>query len=315
MLTQAEVIRIGRQSGFDLIGLFKTDPLDECFTRLKDRFDKGEVTGFEGEIPQNRINYHYFYPPVKTGIALGVNYYHPLKKLKDHFERGEIASVARGLDYHLVLQKKAHLLMERLNKRCLELGLKKIDYRIFVDNSGLVDRGSAYRAGLGFFGKNNCLINDEYGSYFFIGQILINQTIIFKKNDVNTAKCGKCRRCIEACPTGALQDHFRFDPRKCLSYLTQKKTLSAEDETHFTQYLYGCDICQKVCPYNQNLSKIGEPSFRISQTKAYPNLKALSEMSQAEFKKEFSLTAAGWRGKKIFVRNAKLIMKNRLKVL
>ena len=298
-----------------MVGLFKIDPLDECFSRLKDRFVKGEVTGFEGEIPENRINYHYFYPSVKTGIALGLNYYHSLQKPNDQLERGEIASVARGLDYHLVIQNKSQVFMDRLNKRNLELGLEKIEYRIFVDNSGLVDRGSAYRAGFGFFGKNNCLINKEYGSYFFIGQILINQKISFKKNDVIAQACGSCRRCIEACPTGALQDQFRFDPRKCISYLTQKKILSVEEEKHFTHYLYGCDICQKACPYNQELRKIGQSSFQISQDKAYPSLKSMIELSKAEFKKDFSSSAAGWRGKKNLVRNAKLIMKNRVKVI
>ncbi len=315
MLKQAEIIRIGRESGLDLIGLFKTDPLDECFMRLKDRFVKGQVTGFEGEIPENRINYHYFYPPVKTGIAIGVNYFHPLKRPKNNRECGEIASVARGLDYHLVLRYKADELMKKLNKHCHKLNLEEIKYKVFVDNSGLIDRGSAYRAGFGFFGKNNCLINKDYGSYFFIGQILINQTISFEKNQVEAAGCGSCRLCIEACPTGALQDSFHFDPQKCISYLTQKKTLSKEEEKTFTQYLYGCDICQKVCPYNQKLKKTGQPAFQISQDKAYPNLKTLIEMSNAAFKKEFSTTALAWRGKKNLIRNAKLIMKNRSKVI
>lgn len=315
MLTETEIIKAGKECGFDLIGLFNVNPLEECFDRLTERYQAGKITGFEGEIPKHRINYHYFYPAAKTGIALGLNYYHPLEKPLDIKKRGEIAAVARGLDYHSVLRNKSQILMEHLNKRMHELKLPMIEYKIFIDNSGLIDRGSAYRASLGFFGKNNCLINEEYGSFFFIGQILINQEIIFKKKDLQVNKCGSCRLCIEACPTTALGDFYQFDPQKCISFLTQKKTITKAEEKTFTNYLYGCDICQNVCPYNQNLKKTNERSFYITQEKAYPKLKDILEMSNRQFKKEFSHTAAGWRGKKNMVRNAKLIMKNRCKVL
>lgn len=312
MLKEELIIQTGAESGIDLIGAFDINPLIEFYSRLNSRYEAGEITGFEGETPLNRINYHYFYPAAKAGIAIGINYYHPIKEPIDILKRGEIASVARGLDYHLVLREKAEKFMINLNKKYQP---SEIEYKIFIDNSGLIDRGSAYRAGLGFFGKNNSLISRDYGSYFFIGQILINKNINFNEKKINPAGCGDCRRCIDACPTGALMDNYQFDPRKCISYLTQKKTLTKKEEKTFTRYLYGCDLCQRVCPYNKKLKKTGEKSFQVSINKAFPELDSLVEISNKDFKKIFGETAVAWRGKKILSRNAKLIMKNRIKMI
>jgi epoxyqueuosine reductase len=178
-----------------------------------------------------------------------------------------------------------------------------------------VDRGSAYRAGLGFFGKNNCLINEDLGSFFFIGQILLDQEIEFATKTVKESLCGACRICIDACPTAALGQNFSYDPRRCLSYLTQKKEIDASEEKYFKDYLYGCDLCQTRCPFNQHLRKTGEAAFLTQHDDKYPWPETILNMSNREFNSRFKKTSAGWRGKKNMVRNAKLIMKNRAIVI
>ncbi|WKY46389.1 tRNA epoxyqueuosine(34) reductase QueG [Eubacteriaceae bacterium ES3] len=313
MLNEMEVRKAAAKAGIDLIGFFSVEPLYECLEIMQDRYRKNYLTGFEGDLPEKRIKFSEYYEQAKMGIAFGVNYFQGFEEPPDINERCQLASVAWGQDYHNVLQKKAEALMADLNSN--QYVGNKIDYKIFIDNSGLIDRGSAYRAGLGFFGKNNCLINEKMGSFFFIGQILLNQQIPFKKSIAVKSGCGDCRNCIDACPTGALGENFHFDPRKCISYLTQKKEIMESEEKYFTQYIYGCDRCQITCPYNQELDKTGDPSFITGVEDKYPFPEEVIKMTNREFKNYFKKTSAGWRGKKNLIRNTKLIMKNRSKVI
>jgi epoxyqueuosine reductase len=164
---------------------------------------------------------------------------------------------------------------------------------------------------LGFFGKNNCLINDHLGSFFFIGQILVDFHMVFKQPQLVENGCGNCCLCVEACPNQALGEGFSLDPSKCISYLTQKKNLSADEEKGITSYLYGCDICQKVCPYNQQLEQTREKAFWIDGDTAAPILTDVLKLTNSEFRIQYKNTASGWRGKKNLIRNAQLIIKNK----
>jgi len=210
-----------------------------------------------------------------------------------------------------VLREKMTFLMEKINQNQIAEGKPPTNYETYVDNSPLVDRGSAYRAGLGFFGKNNCLINKTFGSYFFIGQILLDTVIEFGRKAAMSNGCGDCRRCLDACPNNALGEGFSLDPSRCVAFLTQKKELNPDEENRVKNYLYGCDLCQQVCPYNQELEKTKEERFLVDPKTAYPEIEVILKLSNKEFKNQFGTTAAGWRGKKIMVRNAKLFEKNK----
>ncbi|MGD9473540.1 MAG: tRNA epoxyqueuosine(34) reductase QueG [Eubacteriaceae bacterium] len=309
MVTEQIVKECANLLGIDTIGFFTVEPLQECYEKLNERYQKGLVTGFEIDVPDKRIDYHQYFAGAKMGIAFGLNYYQGFDEPEDIGNRLKFSAIAWGKDYHKVLQEKGQALMQAVNEKLNET--EKIEYKIFVDNSGLVDRGSAYRAGLGFFGKNNCLINEDLGSFFFIGQILLDQKIEFETKKVKENLCGLCRICIDACPTAALGENFSYDPRKCLSFLTQKKEIDASEEQYFKDYLYGCDLCQRSCPFNQKLTKTNEAAFLSQDDDKYPQPKTILNMTNWEFNNRFKGTAAGWRGKKNIIRNAKLIMKNR----
>lgn len=310
-MIEEKIRKLAEAIGIDLIGFFSVEPLKECLPYLIKRHQDGFSTGFESGEPEQRIDYLSAFPAAKAGIVIGISNYQSFEAVADDQLRGQFASVSWGEDYHLVLRRKMNRLIEVLNDERHKSGDLPINYQVFVDNSPLVDRGSAYRAGLGFFGKNNCLINHQLGSFFFIGQILVDFCIMFDQPQLVENGCGTCRRCLEACPNQALGEGFSLDPLKCISYLTQKKTLSTAEENRISNYLYGCDICQQVCPYNQQLGQTGEAAFRIDAETASPLLEDILVLTNKEFKMRYGNTASGWRGKKNLIRNAQLIWKNK----
>ncbi|MEO1814200.1 MAG: tRNA epoxyqueuosine(34) reductase QueG [Acetobacterium sp.] len=312
-MIEGKIRELAEKTGIDLIGFFSVEPLWEFLPYLIKRHQDGFSTGFEGGEPEERIDYRRAFPAAKAGIVIGISNYQSFETMPDDQVRGQFASVSWGEDYHLVLRRKMNALMEALNDERKKSGSRPIHYQVFIDNSPLVDRGSAYRAGLGFFGKNNCLIHQQLGSFFFIGQIIVDCHIIFEQPQLVENGCGTCRRCLDACPNQALGENSCLDPSKCISYLTQKKSLTADEESRISTYLYGCDICQKVCPYNQNLEPTREAAFTIDADTASPLLEDILTLTNKGFKRRYGNTASGWRGKKNLIRNAQLIRKNKKK--
>lgn len=312
-MTEEKLRKLAEHIGIDLIGFFSTEPLTECLPYLIKRDKAGFSTGFEGGSPQERINYLEQFPNAKTGIVIGISNYQQLMAPNDEIVRAKLASVSWGEDYHQILRLRMNQLMDMINSEQEKNGKPQIKYKVFVDNSPLVDRGSAYRAGLGFFGKNNCIINEELGSCFFIGQVLLDSEILFIPLAPIENGCKECRRCLDACPNSALGEGFSLDPTKCISYLTQKKVLLPEEESRITTYLYGCDICQRICPYNQNLPKTKERSFWVDAETANQPIEEILTLTIKSFKNKYGKTASGWRGKNVMIRNAQLIKKNKLK--
>lgn len=311
-MTEEKFRRLAEQSGIDLIGFFSVEPLKECLPNLIKRHQARLSTGLEGGEPEQRIDYRRVFPSAKTGIAIGVSNFQAIAAVVDDQLRGQFASVSWGEDYHQVLRRKMIELMETVNDENQRMRELPINYQVFVDNSPLVDRGSAYRAGLGFFGKNNCLINHQLGSFFFIGQILIDSEITYTQPQLVENGCGTCRRCLDACPNQALGEGYSLDPSKCISYLTQKKSLSPAEEARISIYLYGCDLCQLACPYNQDLKKTPEQAFWIDAETASPRLLDILALTNKSFKIRYRPTSSGWRGKKNLLRNAQLIIKNKI---
>jgi len=308
-MTEEKIRCLAKQLEIDLVGFFAVEPLTECLPHLLKRHQAGLSTGFEGGEPIERIDYHSAYPFAKAGIVIGVSNYQTFEGVADGQLRGHFASVSWGEDYHRVLRRKMNELMQAINDERQNSGELPMNYQVFVDNSPLVDRGSAYRAGLGFFGKNNCLINHHFGSFFFIGQILVDTYITFTKPQLVENGCGTCRRCLDVCPNQALGEGFSLDPSRCISYLTQKKSLTPDEENRISTYLYGCDLCQQVCPYNQDLKKTREKAFWIEAETASPPLSEILMLTNRDYKIRYGKTASGWRGKKNLIRNAQLILK------
>ncbi len=207
---------------------------------------------------------------------------------------GNVSSYAMGKDYHMVLKDKAQPI---INQLCLS----GFSADFFCDNSPLNERFLACSAGLGFIGKNGFLINNEYGSYVFIGHIITDAE--FEYDKPIEMSCVGCDKCIKSCPTGALMEN-EYNAEKCISYITQKKSPLNEFEISAIKnslMCWGCDACQKVCPHNGKKTNISQFTDDL-----ITDIKSI-ECSNREFKKMYADRAFSWRGKGVIERNLKII--------
>lgn len=218
----------------------------------------------------------------------------------EHNGPSNLSRYTWGTDYHLVINKYLEKLIEKLQKMNTSA-----QFSIHCDTSLLADRYMAYLAGLGFYGKNNCFISPKWGSYVMIGTILT--TLEFEPNTPLGQSCMGCNRCITAC-LGQCLGHDEFKYATCKSYLTQKKgDLTNEEETIIgkTPLVFGCDVCQEVCPHNQSIPATPIPEFQ--RVEPYIDINELEPLTNKEFKAKYGNRAFSWRGKKILMRNQNII--------
>ena len=190
----------------------------------------------------------------KSVISLTYNYYPPKKLVrKNNFI---ISKYAYGKDYHKILKKKLRKLFFFMKEN-----IGNIEGRVFVDSAPVHERAWAKLSGLGWIGKNSLLINKKMGSYFFIAEIISDLDLEY--DSPVSDMCGKCTRCIDACPTDAITKAQIIDAQKCISYLTieNKKKIPKELQKNMNGYIFGCDICQEVCPWNRFSKPHNEESF------------------------------------------------------
>lgn len=196
---------------------------------------------------ERRANPKLILPECKSIIVAALPYTNP-SGLKDPKGLGRVAAYAQGNDYHDVMPPKLAQLVQWLES---ETG-KKIAHKIYTDTGPILERELAQRAGLGWIGKNTMLINPKAGSYFLLGEVLIDLDLT-PDDPFITDQCGTCSRCIDACPTEAILDNRVLDARKCISYLTieVKNSISEDLRLMIKGWVFGCDVCQAVCPWNR----------------------------------------------------------------
>jgi epoxyqueuosine reductase len=300
-----QIIKYSKEMGIDLIGF--TDS-DICYP-IKEKLKLSRKLNFNSEFEkgtiEERINPKLLMSNVKTIIVIGISYPKNTNRL-ENIKANEVyfSSSSWGTDYHKVLKD----MMQKLCNYIKTID-NKLEYKLLVDTSSLDDRYLAYKAGLGFYGKNNLLINEQYGSYIFLGSILTNLDIEVDK-PINKA-CLNCNKCVEACPLKAINDNGILNSKKCLSYITQKKDdLTKEEIDIINNCIYGCDICQKVCPYNKDIDNHTHSEFEPSDLE-FININDYKNLSNKEFNKKYGKLSGAWRGKKIIERNIN-IYKNKL---
>ncbi len=218
-------------------------------------------------------------------------------------DAGWVARYARGRDYHRVMEKP----LKRLARFLSTFGGEA---RAYVDYGPVMERAYAARAGVGFIGKNGCLIHETYGSWLFLGVIVTSLEL--PPDAPLSATCGDCRKCLAACPTGALQADRMVDSRRCLSYLTveSKEEISEEIRPLMQRWILGCDACQRVCPFNQSSAETDVADFLEERIPSHLSLSWLLSLDEDAFREHFSGTAAmrpGWQGMR---RNARAVLKN-----
>lgn len=238
---------------------------------------------------EKRINPFLLMPDAQSIAVCLFSYYNDVKT--------NIAEYALGFDYHKVLRNR----MENAAAVLTENGYKA---QIYADTSPLNDRYLAYLAGLGFIGKNGMLINEKYGSMTFIGYILTD-CFLGEDKPMDNNVCIGCGKCIKACPGGAIGENNEFDENKCVSFLTQKKGELTDREKGIIKssgYIWGCDICQRVCPYNSAVPHTSVLEF----SEIIKSLDLPESISNKEFMRRYGNRAFAWRGKAVLKRNLEI---------
>ncbi len=220
-------------------------------------------------------------------------------------DRAEIARYALGeADYHDVIHERLKQL-----KSWLELAAPGALVRGVVDSAPLLEREFAEAAGLGWVGKNTLLLNRTWGSYFFLAAMLTDQPLTIDAPQ-EKGYCGTCTACLDACPTQAFTEPYVLDARRCLSYLTIEHRDSVNEELaeHFDQWIFGCDICQEVCPWNRKAAFSSEEVFRPTTHLSQLSLEGLLQLTETQFREQFRHTPM-WRSKRRgMLRNALLMV-------
>ncbi len=312
MAISAEQVKLlARQCGFEIAGITAAVPLSDY-----ERFDEWRQAGLAGEMTyltdrrgDLRADPRHLLPDAKTIICVGklYNTRQPYSTEARSRGIGWISRYAWGDDYHEVLRAGLDVLRARLQ----ELHGEPFQSRICVDTAPLLERSYARQAGLGWIGRNTCLINQGSGSWFFLGELLTNLEL--EVDSPPPDRCGTCRRCVDACPTSAIipsENGWSIDSRTCISYLTIEKRGSLDPglQQGMGDHLFGCDICQDVCPWNRKASQTENASFQ--KRVDLPSLLELSEYSEEDFRRSFRHSPI-WRAKyRGFLRNVAVAMGN-----
>jgi len=296
-----EVIEESKRLGIDKIGFTSADPFVELKERLREQESLNYASGFEKGTNEERTEPEVLLKEAKSIISIALAYpsriEDPPKSTKED-RRGIFSRASWGEDYHHVLRRKLEELMVFIKAK-----VPDVRYEIMVDTGELVDSAVAERAGIGFTGKNTLLITEEFGSFVYLGEILIS--IPFTPDEPLQLDCGECRKCIDACPTGAIVEGGRLNSQQCLAFQTQTKHfLKDEFKNVLGTRVYGCDTCQLVCPYNKGVDFHHHPEFEPEPEVAKPKLKPMLNASNREFRSKFGHVAGFWRGKNPLQRNA-----------
>ncbi|MDN3548993.1 tRNA epoxyqueuosine(34) reductase QueG [Mucilaginibacter aquaedulcis] len=286
--TYSQLIKQEAQKlGFLFCGISKADFLEEEAPRLETWLKKnmhGEMQYMENHFDK-RLDPRLLVDGAKSVISLGINYF--TNDHQDDPSAPKISKYAYGMDYHTVIKDKLRLLLQIINEKIGEVG-----GRAFVDSAPVLDKAWAKKAGLGWIGKNSNLLSKKAGSFFFLAELIIDLELEY---DVapTADHCGTCTNCIDACPTDAIVGPYVVDGSRCISYLTieLKNEIPQEFKGKMDNWMFGCDVCQDVCPWNRFSVLNTEPAFN-----PHPDLLGLKaadwqEITQDIFQKVFKNSA------------------------
>ena len=286
-LTNDTVIKEARTAGFDLVGFAKAEELNEEIKNLLEWLRRGYQAGMKymERNLEKRENVNKVFPDAKSIISLAINYYTE-ENYSNEPNSGKISRYAWGKDYHLVVWDKLLVLENSLKE--LDPSFNSISY---VDTGPVMDKVWAKKAGLGWFGKHTNLINKEYGSWIFLANIITNYEFNYSTEIEDF--CGSCTACIDACPTQAIIEPYVVDGSKCISYLTieLKDNIPSEFKEQMDNWMFGCDVCQDVCPWNRFSKAHSEPLFNPHPELLSMTKKDWEEITEDTFRKVFKKSA------------------------
>ena len=301
-----------RSLGFDLFGVTPAEPLAGS-----DFYARWVALGYAGEMEYLRRNREkrgdprLLVPGASSVICVGMNYHPgpmdpPAGGGDSPRLRGRISVYARGDDYHDVVKKRLAELWRFIEE---EAG-RPVRGRCYVDTAPVLERELAQRAGLGWWGKNTCLINKRQGSWFFLGEIVTDLELRFDEPAVD--HCGTCTRCLDACPTDAFPEPYVLDSRRCISYLTIELRTSIPPALRpgIGDWVFGCDVCQEVCPWNRKASPAREAAFSSRPGLDQPDLEELIKLDAEGFNRLFRKNPVKRPKRAGFLRNVAVALGN-----
>jgi epoxyqueuosine reductase len=256
-----DIKRFAKQIGFDSCGISKAEPLDEE-ARLLEAWLNQDMQGKMGYLENHfdkRIDPRKLVEGARSVISLSYNYFTDVKQTDPAVPK--IAMYALGKDYHDVVREKLEVLFTYIKENA-----GAVNGRCFVDSAPVLERAWAKRSGIGWVGKNTQILTKKKGSYFFLAEIILDLDLDYDSPVKDY--CGSCTKCVDACPTDAIYEPYKLDASKCISYFTielKDEILPGDYKMKFENWMFGCDICQQVCPINSQSEKHNEPEFEPSQ--------------------------------------------------
>ena len=306
-LTQA-IKNEARRLGFLLAGVTTPEPPPH-WPAFEHWLSKGRHGSMSYLADSRRADPRLVLSDCRSILVLALNYPDPDSAIQNEFPlpTGCIAAYAWGCDYHLFLPERLKMLASFIETR---VGFR-VPQRWYTDTGPLLERDLAQRAGLGWIGKNTCLINSKYGSYFLLAEILLG---IELEPDVpySSDRCGKCTRCITACPTGCILPDRTLDAQRCLSYLTieNKNEIPSDLRPQMGNRIFGCDICQQVCPWNRFTNEEPDPVFNARPGLTNPVLVVELALSPQEFNRKFKGSPVLRSKRRGYLRNVAVALGN-----
>ena len=291
-----------KRLGFLSCGISKAEFLEDEAPRLEawlHQNSHGKMQYMENHFDK-RLNPTLLVEGAKSIISLTYNYY--TDQTQQDTNAPKISKYAYGVDYHYVIKNKLNELLEFIKE---EIG--DVNGRAFVDSGPVLEKAWAKKSGLGWVGKNSNLLTQKVGSFYFISELIIDLEL--EVDHVVTDHCGSCTACIDACPTEAITEPYKVDGSKCISYFTieLKDNIPSELKGKFNDWMFGCDICQDVCPWNRFSKEHNEPLFSPKPELLSMSKKDWEEITQDTFKKVFKESAVKRTKYKGLVRNIKFL--------
>lgn len=295
--------------GFDLVGIAPVQTMPEL-NFYKDWL----AAGYAGEMKylerniEKKCDVTQVVPEAKSVVVCAKIYHtdHPLSITRKDPERGWISRYSWGDDYHDLIKKQLFELSEFVENESPQ----PFYSRAYTDTGPIIDRIYAKYAGIGWFGKNTCIINQQIGSWFFLGEVITN--IELEYDEPVPDRCGTCTRCIEACPIDAILEPYILDATKCISYLTieLKDDIPIELREGIGNHIFGCDICQDVCPWNSKAATTEDSAYQPRMGLVNPGFDEMINLSPEEFSQKFRKSPIKRSKYKGFMRNVLIAIGN-----
>ncbi len=306
-----QIKRLALEHGLTVSAVTTAETFPDVFDILRDRIAAGHLAGmdwFTMERAAASCDPRTLMAEPRAILSVGIAYWgHDAGKPDDGVPRGRISRYARGVDYHEILPRR----MRTLHASIESLVERPVECRFLTDHARIVDRAVAARAGLGWYGKNACIIVPGHGSWVMLGEMLLDLDL--EPDQPLDRDCGRCTICLDRCPTGAIVAPYTIHSPACISFQTieQRDAIPRELRPRMGDWVFGCDVCQEVCPYTRAASDAPDPDFLPpSVDHAYPSLPGLLTMSTRTFRERYRGTAVLRARRAGLARNAAVALGN-----